>query len=343
MNTSKQINVMIGLLFVIFVVVAGYLLNETSRQDVEADEITERNAERGARLFVRNCRTCHGLEGEGGIGFALNNPAFLVLGEDNVYGAPATPEGEAEGIRTFLRETIACGRVGTFMPKWALEFGGSLSATQVEQLVTLITGDPAGRRDYWELVREEGLHADEQQFGPVLEQRLGRHPTAAEIVAESQAETPADAATLSLTQNACGQYTSELKIDRRSRTDPRVAAPPPDPGGDGGDAAPTATAAPLTPEQRGEQLATLHGCIGRHSIDGSVLAGPTWLGLLGRTEEFDDGTSIVADEAYIRDSIIDPDARIVAGFVEGVMPQTFVDDLSDEDIEALIAYIATLR
>lgn len=70
MNTSKQINVMIGLLFVIFVVVAGYLLNETSRQDVEADEITERNAERGARLFVRNCRTCHGLEGEGGIGFA---------------------------------------------------------------------------------------------------------------------------------------------------------------------------------------------------------------------------------------------------------------------------------
>ena len=94
MNTSKQVNVMIGLLFLTFVVTVGYLFNEANRQEVESAEINERNAERGARLFVQNCRNCHGLdgtgkdsEGKGTIGVALNAPHFLILGEDNVYGA----------------------------------------------------------------------------------------------------------------------------------------------------------------------------------------------------------------------------------------------------------------
>ena len=193
MNTSKQINVMIGLLFVLFVITGGYLFNESNRQEEETEEITERNAERGARIFVRNCRTCHGLEGEGGIGPKLNNPAFLILGESNVFDVDETPEGEAANIEIYLRETISCGRAGTFMPKWAIDFGGSLSNTQVDQLVTLITNDSTGKTDYWDLVIAEGEEADEEQFGPVLEtrfvrtgmlrDRLGREPTAEEVEA----------------------------------------------------------------------------------------------------------------------------------------------------------------
>ena len=269
MNTSKQINVMIGLLFVLFVITGGYLFNESNRQEEETEEITERNAERGARIFVRNCRTCHGLEGEGGIGPKLNNPAFLILGESNVFDVDETPEGEAANIEIYLRETISCGRAGTFMPKWAIDFGGSLSNTQVDQLVTLITNDSTGKTDYWDLVIAEGEEADEEQFGPVLETRFvrtgmlrdrlgreptaeeveafddelthaqvrefGREPTTEEIRAESEARTPVtDATALSITENTCGQFTAEKKAEVRSRPDP------------GAPAAATATATPDT-------------------------------------------------------------------------------------------------
>lgn len=332
---------MIGLLFVIFVVTAGYLFNESNRQTNEGEEITHRNAERGARLFVRNCRGCHGLEGEGGIGPALNNPAFMVLGGDNVFGADETAEGEAINIRTYLRETIACGRTGTFMPKWAMDFGGSLSNTQVDQLVTLIINDPTGKTDFWHLVAEEGEHADEEQFAAALQKQLGRAPTAAEIHDASKAETiVTDASALSITQNTCGQYTIDLKSQRRSRTDPRMAVPAA-PSADGSDKKPAATATAADPASIGQQLSVTLGCVGCHTIDGSVLVGPTWLGLFGRTELLDDGSTVVADDEYIRESIVDPNAKVVEGFVAGVMPA--FEGLSADQIEALLTYIKTLE
>ena len=380
MNTSKQINVMIGLLFVLFVVTGGYLLNESNRQEEETEEITERNAERGARLFVRNCRGCHGLDGEGGIGPRLNNPAFLILGDGNVFNVDETPKGEVANIQSFLRETISCGRAGTFMPKWAIDFGGSLSNTQVDQLVQLIANDPTGKIDFWELVVSEGEEADEEQFAIVLEQRFaivavlterlgreptdqeveafeeselpegaergefieeyGREPTTAEIREESEAVTPADASTLSITQNTCGQYTNDLKLERRSREDPRVAAPPTATPGDG-TGTPTATATAADPAAVGQQLATTLGCLGCHTIDGSPLVGPSWLGLFGRTKQLDDGSTVVVDEAYLRESILNPNAKVVEGFPGGIMPA--FESLSDDQLEALIAYIQTLE
>ena len=228
MNTSKQINVMIGLLFVTFVILSGYLLNENTRLDEETEEITERNAERGARLFVRNCRTCHGLEGEGALGPAINADAFLVLGEGNEFGIEETPDGEAEGVRTYLRETIECGRPGTFMPTWALRVGGTLSDQQVNHLVTLITNDPTGKTDFWEHVVEEGDHADEEQFGPVLEkesatavvlaEQLGREPTLDEV------QNP-DAALL---VHADGRALADLTEEERKQFEDQADALPED-------------------------------------------------------------------------------------------------------------------
>ena len=252
MNTSKQINAMIGLLFVTFVILSAYLLNESNRLENETEEITERNAERGARLFVRNCRTCHGLEGEGGLGPAVNSNAFLVLGEDNAFGVEATPDGEAVGVRTFLRETIQCGRPGTFMPTWALSFGGTLSDQQVNHLVTLITNDPTGKKDFWELVVEDGHEADEEQYEPVLlresviigvlaeelgqaptaeqvaafdreltEEQIeeyGRHPTTEQITERSRQETVVtDPSALSVNAQSCGQFTAASKATARAR------------------------------------------------------------------------------------------------------------------------------
>ncbi|MYB41364.1 MAG: c-type cytochrome [Chloroflexi bacterium] len=348
MNTSKQVNVMIGLLFVTFVVTVGYLFNEANRQEVESAEINERNAERGARLFVQNCRNCHGLdgsgkdaEGKGTIGVAVNAPHFLILGKDNVYNAAATSESEADNIRNYLRETITCGRVGTYMPKWDIQFGGSLSATQVEQLVTLIVGDPTGKHDYWDLVLEEGEHADEEQFGPVLEKELGRHPTAAEIRARSEQETiTRDAATITITTDNCGQFSNDTKLTRRTRVDPRTVAMDAGPSGVTPDQ--TATPAPTGPSAaQGEQLVNALGCLACHTLDGTELVGPTWLGVYGRTEQLEDGSSVVVDDAYIRESILMPQAKVVAGFADvAAMPE--FSSLTDLQIESIILYLQTI-
>ena len=225
MNTSKQVNVMIGLLFVSFVVIVGYLFNESNRQEVETEEITHRNAERGARLFVANCRTCHDLDGSGGIGAAINNKAFWIFQEGNAYGLPATPEGEAEQIRIYLRETIECGRPGTYMATWSQRHGGPLSDTQINHLVTLLTNDAGGKTDFWRLVEVEGEHADEEQYAAVLEKELGRHPTTEEIRERSQAQTVVlDPTALTVNDESCGNWTPTTKAQFRGR-DPFSDAP----------------------------------------------------------------------------------------------------------------------
>jgi cytochrome c oxidase subunit 2 len=96
----------------------------------------------------------------------------------------------------------------------------------------------------------------------------------------------------------------------------------------------------LSLEEYGAQLYQSKACVTCHSIDGSAGTGPTFSGLLGRTENFSDGTSIAADENYIRESILNPQAKIVEGF-QPVMP-TYQGILKDREIDALITYIKSL-
>jgi cytochrome c oxidase subunit 2 len=100
-------------------------------------------------------------------------------------------------------------------------------------------------------------------------------------------------------------------------------------------------ASKLAGAELGAKLATTQGCIGCHSIDGSQLVGPTWLGLYGEKVTTEDGTSIQADEEYLRQSILDPASQIVKGF-PNVMPNTYKDTLSQDDVNALIEYIKSL-
>jgi cytochrome c oxidase subunit 2 len=78
------------------------------------------------------------------------------------------------------------------------------------------------------------------------------------------------------------------------------------------------------------------GCSGCHTTGSSVHA-PSLHGLFGREVHLQDGRSLVADENYIRDSILLPKKDIVAGF-EPIMP-SFAGQVSEEDIQALIAYL----
>jgi cytochrome c oxidase subunit 2 len=89
--------------------------------------------------------------------------------------------------------------------------------------------------------------------------------------------------------------------------------------------------------------ATQNGCFGCHSVDGSRIVGPSWLGVCGTQESLADGRSVTIDEAYLYESIVNPGAKIVQGYPDGVMPVTYGDDLSDDQISDIIDYICSLK
>lgn len=91
----------------------------------------------------------------------------------------------------------------------------------------------------------------------------------------------------------------------------------------------------------GQILYTKRACVTCHSIDGSDVTGPSFLGRYGTELLMTDGSRVLMDENYMRESILDPKARIANGY-EAVMP-TFQGALKDRQIDALIAYIKSLN
>jgi cytochrome c oxidase subunit 2 len=90
----------------------------------------------------------------------------------------------------------------------------------------------------------------------------------------------------------------------------------------------------------GADLYKKNACNTCHTTDGSPLVGPSFKGLFGKNESFEDGSSNPIDENYIRQSILQPQAKIVKGFAGKTMPP-FV--LKDWKVDALIEFIKTLK
>ncbi len=91
----------------------------------------------------------------------------------------------------------------------------------------------------------------------------------------------------------------------------------------------------------GKKLYTSRACNTCHSVDGSKLVGPSFKGIYGSQAMLSDGSAVTVDENYIRESILKPQAKIVAGY-DPVMP-TYQGILKSRDIDALIAYIKSLQ
>ena len=91
---------------------------------------------------------------------------------------------------------------------------------------------------------------------------------------------------------------------------------------------------------RGFELFRAHGCSGCHSARSTVHA-PDLTGVAGGPVHLADGRTMIADDGYLRDSMLLPTKDVVAGF-EPVMP-SFVGQLSEEDILDLIAYLKSQR
>ena len=98
----------------------------------------------------------------------------------------------------------------------------------------------------------------------------------------------------------------------------------------------------LSLADKGKKIYATRLCAGCHSLDGSAMAGPTWKGLWGSQKAFADGSSATVDENYIRESIMNPNAKIVKGFQPNQMP-SFQGQLSDEDILAVIEFMKKFK
>lgn len=96
-----------------------------------------------------------------------------------------------------------------------------------------------------------------------------------------------------------------------------------------------------TREQFGEKVYKSFACNSCHNTDNSVKVGPGFGGLFGKSETLADGSTVTVDEEYIRESIYDPNAKIVAGFTPQ-MP-AFANQINDDQLDALIAYIKSLK
>lgn len=89
----------------------------------------------------------------------------------------------------------------------------------------------------------------------------------------------------------------------------------------------------------GSKLFAQHACNTCHRPD-SLARGPNLEGLFGKTVTLQDGRTVTVDETYIRESIVMPNAKIVAGF-QPIMP-TFQGLISEEGLLQLVAYVKSL-
>ncbi len=94
----------------------------------------------------------------------------------------------------------------------------------------------------------------------------------------------------------------------------------------------------LTPEERGAiwwATGEGFGCDACHTVDGSAATAPTWLNIYGREEPLADGSTIVVDDEYIIESIINPDAKIVEGYPDNLMPEDYQERIAQKEAEIL--------
>lgn len=96
---------------------------------------------------------------------------------------------------------------------------------------------------------------------------------------------------------------------------------------------------PPQPTDRVYKLLDAKDCLTCHSIDGSEGIGPTLKGVYGRKTKLTNGSTITANDVYLRESIVNPSAKVVDGF-DDVMPKP---ELTDEEVNAIVEYLENLK
>jgi cytochrome c oxidase subunit II len=118
------------------------------------------------------------------------------------------------------------------------------------------------------------------------------------------------------------QMASKIRVVDAATFQAHQAAPPPP--------------QPTDPTYR---LLEAKDCLTCHSIDGSEGIGPTLKGIYGRKTKLTNGSTITADDVYLRESIVKPEATIVDGF-DNNMPKP---ELTEEEVNAIVEYLENLK
>lgn len=97
--------------------------------------------------------------------------------------------------------------------------------------------------------------------------------------------------------------------------------------------------ASMTTEERGEWIYQNKMCVTCHSLDGSRIVGPSFKGIYGKSGKLADGSDYLADDAYLKESILKPNDKVVEGYAPAMPAQQF----SDDEVADIIAYLKTLK
>jgi cytochrome c2 len=96
--------------------------------------------------------------------------------------------------------------------------------------------------------------------------------------------------------------------------------------------------------ENGAALYESFGCSGCHSLTGAKGTGPTFKGLFGSKVTLATGQTVTADDAYLLESILDPDKQIVKGFPKGIMSATIrPGSVPQAKAKALVAFIKSKK
>lgn len=98
----------------------------------------------------------------------------------------------------------------------------------------------------------------------------------------------------------------------------------------------------LSLAEKGQKLYNSKGCVACHSADGTAKVGPSWKGLYSAVNHPTSAGDLSVDDNYLRESILNPNAKIVKGYSAGVMP-SYQGQLTEAQLTMLIEFIKTLK
>lgn len=231
----------------------------------------------------------------------------------------------AWGFRTYVKQSVAPGDsidIRVTAQKWFWAFDYPRDAINSDELVV-----PVGRPVKLTMSSRDVIHSFYIPAFRIKKDVLPNRYSQVWFQAETTGEFHIFCA------EYCGTSHSEMRSTVRVVTDQQYQDWIDSGGGLGGEGMSSAEFGALIYEKK--------GCNKCHSIDGSKMTGPTFKGLYGRTEHFTDGSTITVDDNYIRESIMEPQLKIVQGY-EPVMP-TFKGILKDKQTDGLIDYIKSLN
>lgn len=136
---SPIVKILLGILAVVvaMVVILFVLMLEPARMEAQTGNWNGRSVEKGAEIYANNCATCHGLDGHGGAGPALNSHYFFTqrLNDISFTGT----------LGDYVELTVAAGRPSrassqwaVMMPTWSSDFGGPLRPDQVQHVTNYV-------------------------------------------------------------------------------------------------------------------------------------------------------------------------------------------------------------